>query len=377
MRLENPALSPSGKPYFRPDGYQVRPIRFADGVAFIEAHHYSHSAARAVSYLHGLFTPEGALVGVAWWMVPIRPAAVYAARICGSGDEKGVLNLSRLVIYPDQGVGAASWFLSASIRLIDRSRWPVLLTFADSGEGHGGQIYQATNWIYAGASAAGDTWVHKVTGEQRGRKRFDRTYSAAEMRAMGFEKRPPEPKHRYVRCWDGEKRREKKPEQTAILPEIYKSPPRRQPPVAPPVSTERPHARPGDGLTSVPHFEPPDWVMTPLLKAVQKHPELDVSNALIKATAWALARDSAKREQQLDVQECEQALLIAADLVAEGVDISANPLEIMYESLRRAHRADPRTAKNDAAFEAALAAEREDPSRQRPPRKGAKGGGRA
>lgn len=148
-------------------------------------------------------------------------------------------------------------------------------------------------------------------------------------------------------------------------------------PVAPPVSTERPHARQGDGLASVPHFEPPDWVMTPLLKAVQKHPELDVSNALIKATAWALARDSAKREQQLDVRECEQALLIAADLVAEGVDISANPLEIMYESLRRAHRADPRTARNDAAFEAALAAEREDPSRQRPPRKGAKGGGRA
>jgi transcriptional regulator with XRE-family HTH domain len=143
-------------------------------------------------------------------------------------------------------------------------------------------------------------------------------------------------------------------------------------------STPRPpSSREREIVTSVPHFEPPDWVMTPLLKAVQKHPELDVSNALIKATAWALARDSAKREQQLDVRECEQALLIAADLVAEGVDISANPLEIMYESLRRAHRADPRTARNDAAFEAALAAEREDPSRQRPPRKGAKGGGRA
>lgn len=222
------STAPSGKPYFRPDGYTVVKVSFKAATDFIERHHYARGAARAASYLHGLMSPEGDLVGVAWWMVPIGPAAKKAGELCGE-DPRGVTNLSRLAIYPDQGVGAASWFLSRSMAMIDRDRWPVLLTFADSGQGHGGQIYQATNWIYAGASAAGDTWIHKVTGEQRGRKRFDRTYSAAEMREMGFEKAKGLAKHRYVKCYDKQKRKEKKPEQTKVPPEVYKNPPKREP----------------------------------------------------------------------------------------------------------------------------------------------------
>lgn len=36
------------------------------------------------------------------------------------------------------------------MRMIDRSLWPCLVTYADTWRGHTGQIYRATNWDYLG-----------------------------------------------------------------------------------------------------------------------------------------------------------------------------------------------------------------------------------
>ena len=131
--------------------------------------------------------------GAALWIPPTRTAGEAVA-----GDAwAGVLALSRLVVAPEMPTNAASFLLGGSMRQIDRDRWPVLLTYADTRQGHTGAIYRATNWTCDGPVPAGDVWIDG-TGRQRGRKRGNRTLSAAEMRAAGFERAPAAPKIRFV-----------------------------------------------------------------------------------------------------------------------------------------------------------------------------------
>lgn len=65
-------------------------------------------------------------------------------------DWKKVLLLSRLVVTPNAPRNSCSFLLAGSMRLIDRDRWPFLLTYADEWQGHTGAIYKAANWTYLG-----------------------------------------------------------------------------------------------------------------------------------------------------------------------------------------------------------------------------------
>lgn len=162
--------------------------------AFVEAAHYAQGAANTSVARHALRRPGSARIfGVAMWMPPTRAAAEAVA---GDGWP-GVLVLSRLVVAPEVPTNGASFLLGRSMRRLDRRRWPVLLTYADTAHGHTGAIYRATNWRCLGPTPAGDTWVGP-NGEQRGRKRGGRNMTAKEMRAAGFERRPAAPKIRFV-----------------------------------------------------------------------------------------------------------------------------------------------------------------------------------
>jgi hypothetical protein len=77
------------------------------------------------------------------------------------------LQLARLVVVPDAPKNAASFLLRHSMNLIDRERWPVLLTYADTGEGHTGAIYEATGWRFDGLGG-GLTYRDPDTGRQMG-----------------------------------------------------------------------------------------------------------------------------------------------------------------------------------------------------------------
>lgn len=90
------------------------------------------------------------------------------------------------------------------MRMIDRDRWPVLLTFADTALGHTGAIYRATNWECDGPVSAGDVWVDS-NGRRMGRKRGPRTFTAPEMVANGFRMLPSDPKIRFVHRAKGRK----------------------------------------------------------------------------------------------------------------------------------------------------------------------------
>jgi hypothetical protein len=160
--------------------YTVERIPHGEAVAVIRAWHYSRSTPNT-GQTFGLFHCEDyQLSGAALWLPPTRRAA---EKVAGDAWE-GVLSLSRLAVDPELPRNAASFLLAASMRLLDRDRWPVLLTYADTRHGHTGAIYLATGWTLDGESTTGSYWVTPA-GKQIGRKRGRRNLTAAELLQAG------------------------------------------------------------------------------------------------------------------------------------------------------------------------------------------------
>jgi hypothetical protein len=174
---------------------------FEEATHVVEEMHYSKGAPNTATYLHGLFRKDDPTTfwGVAWWLPPIKPAAVYIADLCGA-DWRRVLNLSRLVVHPDIGTNGASFLLGGSERLIRKDGvYEALVTYADTLRGHTGQIYKATNWDYDGMTRPQDVWVDQ-DGRAVSRKRAGRTRRVGEMRKLGFTCLGYHRKHRFYKC---------------------------------------------------------------------------------------------------------------------------------------------------------------------------------
>jgi hypothetical protein len=160
--------------------WEVRPVPLAIGRDLVQRFHYAAGGSNTATYMHGLFR-RGAetCLGVAWWIPPTRTAAqaTYPPRW------QGVLALSRLVVAPEVPKNAATFLLASSRKMIDRERWPCLVTYADKWRGHTGTIYRSDNWEYVGLTKAERTYV--LGGRMVARKAGPRTRTHAEMLAAG------------------------------------------------------------------------------------------------------------------------------------------------------------------------------------------------
>jgi hypothetical protein len=174
--------------------WEVRPCALAVAQALVERLHYSQGGANTGTYVHGLFecARPAQPRGCAWWIPPTKAAAhaTYPA------DWEGVLALSRLVIEADVPKNAATFLLARSMRLIDRQRWPCLVTYADEWQGHTGTIYRACNWNYLGRTTPEATFV--LDGRMVSRKAGPTTRTRAEMEAMGAKLIGRFAKHKFV-----------------------------------------------------------------------------------------------------------------------------------------------------------------------------------
>jgi hypothetical protein len=129
----------------------------------IAEHHYARGSSHTAVYAHGLYRKrDNALVGVAHWLPPTKPAAMTV-----SADWRRVLSLSRMVVLPGTPKNACSFLLSRSIKWIKRDeQWNALVTYADDRQGHDGLVYRSAGWIYVGKSSPTPAWLDPSTGRQ-------------------------------------------------------------------------------------------------------------------------------------------------------------------------------------------------------------------
>ena len=109
---------------------------------------YKHYAKRipSISYSFGLFkndTLEGVLtIG--------KPASnSLCVGVCGLKNSKYVYELNRLCVNDGLIKNSLSYFVSQSLKMLNNI---ILVSYADTLQNHNGYIYQATNWIYTGAT---------------------------------------------------------------------------------------------------------------------------------------------------------------------------------------------------------------------------------
>lgn len=126
--------------------FSVQPVQTWECDAWFLKKHY---ARRLPNMMHtfGLYE-AGTLRGVISYGTPASPHLCRG--ICGDEYAKIVLELNRLVIDHDDR-NAASRLISGSLKLLPQPS--IIVSYADTGVGHVGYVYQATNWIYTGLSA--------------------------------------------------------------------------------------------------------------------------------------------------------------------------------------------------------------------------------
>ena len=101
-----------------------------------------------------LYDGNKQLVGVISYGSPPSPSLVV-----GSFNGKYTeifLELNRLCVNENLEKNVLSYFVSQSIKLMSKPK--VLVSYADTSQGHHGYIYQATNWIYTGLTVKRTEW---------------------------------------------------------------------------------------------------------------------------------------------------------------------------------------------------------------------------
>lgn len=183
--------------YLRAAEFEVKPISIATARRLVTENHYARGGSNTATYVHGLYRSGGFMEpwvqGAAWWIPPTRSAAEATYPV----NWQGVLSLSRLVCLPGLPVNAATFLLGRSMRLIDRHRWPCLVTYADTRKGHTGAIYRATGWTYCGLTAPEGTY-EDVAGRQVARKAGGHTRTHADMITLGYRFIGRHAKHKFV-----------------------------------------------------------------------------------------------------------------------------------------------------------------------------------
>ena len=137
----------------------------------------------SISYSFGLFE-NNLLVGIMTIGKPASPQLCNG--ICGIDNSKYVYELNRLCINDNLEKNVLSFFVSKSLKLINENM--ILVSYADTQMNHNGYIYQATNWIYTGATKERtDIGFEDGTHSRHYKKDID--YSIRKFRSS---------KHRYV-----------------------------------------------------------------------------------------------------------------------------------------------------------------------------------
>jgi len=130
--------------------FDIRQGHLKEAAELIVSHHGYASCPKMPTYVFTVWEDGKVVAAYTWGPPPPGPAQLY-----GGSAPHGVLALTRMCALPkDQRrlKHVSKPLLWQMKHGIDRTRWPTLLTYSDSGQGHTGYVYQCSGWQVAGVS---------------------------------------------------------------------------------------------------------------------------------------------------------------------------------------------------------------------------------
>ena len=177
---------------------EVKPVSRQDCADFILNIHYAKRWP-SISYAFGLFDGDN-LCGVVTYGTP--PSSTLRNGVAGAEYASAVLELNRLCLR-DNKKNYASELVGKSLRQLPAGK--IIVSFADTAQGHFGYVYQATNFLYCGLSAKRTDWkvkgkehLHGITIADQFRGAENRAKAMRDFYGDDFYLAPRPRKHRYV-----------------------------------------------------------------------------------------------------------------------------------------------------------------------------------
>jgi hypothetical protein len=125
---------------------KVERISAEDAKPWLLERHYARRLC-PISHAFGAFDGS-TLIGVVTYGTPL--SSTLKDGVCGNEWSSNVLELNRLCCESRKNL--ASTIVGRSLALLPKPS--IVVSYADTGQGHVGFVYQATNFIYTGLSAA-------------------------------------------------------------------------------------------------------------------------------------------------------------------------------------------------------------------------------
>jgi len=147
--------------------FTVDPVLHNQIKWFVKKHHYSGSTRGIhISYCFGLFKESdfglSRMIGTMIYGIPAMPDV--SKKYCPDNPDI-VLELNRLCCIDDTPTNTESYFIGQTFKWLKKNtKYKVIISFADTAQGHEGIIYKATNFIHSGMTTGAKALM--VDGER-------------------------------------------------------------------------------------------------------------------------------------------------------------------------------------------------------------------
>lgn len=124
------------------EGFSVKQLCAKDCVPFFTECHYARRMP-SISAAFGLFKDDFLIGAISFGVPGSRHLQISA---CPTAPDR-VIELNRLFVLDDFGKNLETWFLSRALKLLGAF---IVVSYADTAQGHLGYVYRAANFRYAG-----------------------------------------------------------------------------------------------------------------------------------------------------------------------------------------------------------------------------------
>jgi hypothetical protein len=176
---------------------KVLPIKPNEAEPWLLKKHYAKRIP-PISYAFGIYK-DCQLVGVVTYGTPVSSSLRIG--VCGEQWMDNVIELNRLCCNNEKNV--ASMLVGRSLQMLPKPT--IVVSYADTEQGHVGYVYQATNFVYTGLSAKrtdgklkGMEHLHGATVADMSRGQENRAQWMRDKFGEDFYLQDRSRKHRYV-----------------------------------------------------------------------------------------------------------------------------------------------------------------------------------